>query len=420
MEHQFYIDRLSAYFDNELKNEEYVIIHEHVQSCDECQKRLQELEKLENLISAKTELSDNDYWEQSAQKIEAALDTAPKTEIVKIDKSSSSSLWWKLTGVAASLVLVALFAFEQKDKDHELLLEDSYNYSIEKKVEDSTPTSVDTFRQDVSEEPTADYLEVQKGDKQDISLASKQAVDNLVSKPQAAPQPVRLKKELSETKSLQSSNSAASPVPIKENLRMLEFDNGGVETASVPAIKQIVPDKIEKNLDKSIEVLSEDVVDELKKDNLVGEESEEIKAKDKFATSTSVAIPSYETQAGISIDTKKNDHEIEYWRRKTTEYSIQLNEQRTKKSVRYLKSATTDTTDKKSAIIHADRDLVYRQLFEAYYNIALMTPDSTEEKQAVQFLTKHAQSVENSYNIDALYYLELYKIEKNRQKPAKE
>lgn len=61
MEHQFYIDRLSAYFDNELKNEELVIVKEHVMGCSECQKKLQELEKLENLIIEKSDLSESDY-----------------------------------------------------------------------------------------------------------------------------------------------------------------------------------------------------------------------------------------------------------------------------------------------------------------------------------------------------------------------
>ena len=47
-----------------------------------------------------------------------------------------------------------------------------------------------------------------------------------------------------------------------------------------------------------------------------------------------------------------------------------------------------------------------------------MTTDTTEEKQAVQFLQENADSLNNSKSAQALHFLEKYKIEKNRQKSS--
>ena len=204
MEHQFYIDRLSAYFDNELKNEELVIVKEHVMGCSECQKKLQELEKLENLIIEKSDLSESDYWEQSAQKIESALSSQTDATIISVGKSKSSvSLWWKLTGVAASLVLVALFAFEQKDSGDELLRQEAPKTGIKHVIGYTAPIIKDTaINEDLSvgrvveqkEEPKVVSDEIKKDTKEEVPLAVKQTVDNLQTKPQTAPKPQHVKK----------------------------------------------------------------------------------------------------------------------------------------------------------------------------------------------------------------------------------
>ena len=50
MDHGYFKDRISAYYDNNLKPEERVVIEEHLKECEECRKLLAELAKLDRLV----------------------------------------------------------------------------------------------------------------------------------------------------------------------------------------------------------------------------------------------------------------------------------------------------------------------------------------------------------------------------------
>lgn len=416
MEHQFYIDRLSAYFDNELKNEELVIVKEHVMGCSECQKKLQELEKLENLIIEKSDLSESDYWEQSAQKIESALSSQTEAAIITVGKSSKSSLWWKLTGVAASLVLVALFAFEQKDNSDEILRQEAPKTGIKHVIGYKSPIIKDTaIKEDMSvgrsaeqkEEPIVSSDEIKKDAKQEVSLATKQIAENLSTKPQTAPKPQHIKKsdkvllEKNEIKIKKTFSTNEQPSSNKENIS---------KTAEMSPDKEPQP-KYGADIGKVI----------IKRRTASKEGLEKSKTKDKLKTSSSLSVLTQESQKGISrnliILENTDKTEINYWRRKVSTCTAQLQNQQ-KKKVQYMKKS--DKSEKSfSGISLIDKEFIYRQLFEAYYKIAVMTADTTEEKQAVQFLKENADSLHNSKSAQALHFLEQYKIEKNRQKSSK-
>ncbi|UCE24566.1 MAG: zf-HC2 domain-containing protein [Candidatus Zixiibacteriota bacterium] len=110
MEHSYFKDRISAFHDNELKNEERQLIAEHLQQCDECQKLLAELEKFERMVDKHSGLAGDEYWEKSARKIESAIGAETATEIVEIETSSWKGLGWKLAAVAASVAVIAFVA----------------------------------------------------------------------------------------------------------------------------------------------------------------------------------------------------------------------------------------------------------------------------------------------------------------------
>ena len=118
MDHGYFKDRLSAYVDKDLKPEEYRILDEHVESCEECQKLVKELRKLNRFIDEQAELKGEDYWEKSAQRIEQAIGGGEATEITEItpEKEPSKAGWyWKLTGVAASIILLVMIGIHYKD-----------------------------------------------------------------------------------------------------------------------------------------------------------------------------------------------------------------------------------------------------------------------------------------------------------------
>ncbi len=421
MEHQFFKDRLSAYFDNELKNEEHAIVQQHIEGCNECQVELKQLEKIENLFSNKTELSGNDYWETSAQKIESALEPSPKAEIVEIVKPKSKGLWWKLTGVAASLALVALFTLEEK-KQHDDFIPDTISNEVQD-IYAPTPQAItiDSFKQETVEVTTAPVENEIESDDENETVTNNetiQAPQKPTVESQPTPQPVqKTKKRIV----LNSASKEQTPTPAKEKLRFEEFENGGVQTSN-GNIDALVKSE-EQDADISIRGGRSSAVELSDADSIVNALSEKVQqSKDRKsarAKSSSLVPDSEENyhnvlttpQESISQKGITKNSELNYWRRKVTENKERL-KLYSKKSVQYLKPIRKDASKKKNKSAALDIGFTYKQIFEGYYHVALLTNDSLEEKQAIGYLTKYADSLTENYSSNALYYLQLYKTKK--------
>ncbi len=257
------------------------------------------------------------------------------------------------------------------------------------------------------EEPIVSSDEIKKDAKQEVSLATKQIAKNLSTKPQTAPKPQHIKKsdkvllEKNEIKIKKTFSTNEQPSSNKENIS---------KTAEMSPDKEPQP-KYGADIGKVI----------IKRRTASKEGLEKSKTKDKLKTSSSLSVLTQESQKGISrnliILENTDKTEINYWRRKVSTCTAQLQNQQ-KKKVQYMKKS--DKSEKSfSGISLIDKEFIYRQLFEAYYKIAVMTADTTEEKQAVQFLKENADSLHNSKSAQALHFLEQYKIEKNRQKSSK-
>ena len=93
MNHGYYQDRLSAYFDQALTPEEMRAIKEHLESCAECREQLDNLAKLDQLIEEKSGLGESDYWEKAAQKIENEIAAEEDKEITEV-RSGWFGLGW--------------------------------------------------------------------------------------------------------------------------------------------------------------------------------------------------------------------------------------------------------------------------------------------------------------------------------------
>ncbi|MDH3938151.1 MAG: zf-HC2 domain-containing protein, partial [candidate division Zixibacteria bacterium] len=102
MNHGYYQDRLSAYFDQALTGEEMQMIKEHLTSCAECRARLDDLARLDSLIEDKAGLGESDYWETAARKIEDRLTVAEESKVTVV-RSGWFGLGWKLAAAAASI-----------------------------------------------------------------------------------------------------------------------------------------------------------------------------------------------------------------------------------------------------------------------------------------------------------------------------
>lgn len=122
MEHSYFKDRISAYHDNELKDEQRHLIAEHLKDCAECRQLLEELEKFDRLVEKHSGLGESEYWESAAQKIDQAIGgESAATRVVDIRRPAWRGLSWKLVGVAASFVILAFIALYERDISDEVV-----------------------------------------------------------------------------------------------------------------------------------------------------------------------------------------------------------------------------------------------------------------------------------------------------------
>lgn len=118
MDHEFFRERIAAWHDKELSPEEQHLLDEHIKSCPECRKLAARYERLDALAGKMSHLGgDEDYWEQSAARIEARLGDIDSTEKEAeiTDIRSGSGLWWKIAGAVAAALVLTFIGLHQSD-----------------------------------------------------------------------------------------------------------------------------------------------------------------------------------------------------------------------------------------------------------------------------------------------------------------
>ena len=122
-------DKLSLYIDNELGDEEMRQMEEHIKSCVNCQK---EMEEYENLISVLQSLPEEEPPEGYCARLhEKLLENGPQLETRKEAskiKKINRFKWMKYGSIAAALVLVFLVGNMNSGKN---------NFGIKSKTESS-------------------------------------------------------------------------------------------------------------------------------------------------------------------------------------------------------------------------------------------------------------------------------------------
>ena len=112
MNHGYFQDRLSGYFDQALTPEEMLMMKEHLASCAECREQLDNLAKLDKLIEDKGGLGESDYWEKAAQKIEKRIAAAEDSKVTDV-RSGWFGLGWKLAAAAASIAVLTFVTLHE-------------------------------------------------------------------------------------------------------------------------------------------------------------------------------------------------------------------------------------------------------------------------------------------------------------------
>ena len=115
MDHGYFRDRISAYLDGGLPPYEEQAVGEHLQTCEECARLLEELRQVERLVEEHSNLDGDEYWEGLAQKIEGRLGVDEATPVVDVTPARWRGLWWKVSAVAASVVLLVFIGIHQTE-----------------------------------------------------------------------------------------------------------------------------------------------------------------------------------------------------------------------------------------------------------------------------------------------------------------
>lgn len=103
-------DKLSLYIDNELSNEEMLQMEEHLQSCENCQKELEDYKKLISVLQSLPEVEPPvGYCKRLHNKLLENSDQQTHKVTSKI-KNINRFKWMKYGSIAAALVLVFLVA----------------------------------------------------------------------------------------------------------------------------------------------------------------------------------------------------------------------------------------------------------------------------------------------------------------------
>lgn len=112
MDHSYFKDKLSAYLDSALEPQEMELVKRHLDKCSECREHLEKLGRFGQKIKELSGLSGDDYFEKLASKIERSI-AEPQRRVVDISRTHWQSLWWKVSATAASILLVGTVSYYQ-------------------------------------------------------------------------------------------------------------------------------------------------------------------------------------------------------------------------------------------------------------------------------------------------------------------
>ena len=350
MEHSYYKDKLSAYFDNSLEVQEMELLRRHLEGCAECRELLEKLSSLSKKIKELSGLDENEYFDSLAAKIDGKIADSGK-KVVELPRKESRRFGfdWKVGAVAASFMLIATVTYYQW-QGHESILDEI----IEQSAKPAQPVEV---LKDSVVEPEA----------QSEQAAAEKADDKAV-----ADQLNQIQKE--SPAAVTESKTKAVPkkiVDAKELQGILKFETSGqsiVKPAAVLKQEQVAEGE---SLGEIAEVIFVDTIDE------------ESDGAEGFRL---INLP----VSRLAAQTEREEFlapSIQYWRDKRD--SILQVEAEAYKAIsgNMLKSVVVADSFE-SGFSFNDSALTL-----AWYNIGLLTVDSAEKKEAIEFIER--QSMRN-------------------------
>ncbi len=352
MEHSYYKDKLSAYFDNSLEVQEMELLRRHLESCAECRELLEKLSSLSKKIKELSGLDENEYFDSLAAKIDGKIAGSGK-KVVELPhkKSRRFGSGWKIGAVAASFMLIATVTYYQW-QGHESILDEIIEQSAKPAM------SVEVLKDSVVESKSQPEQAATAAEKADDKAVTTQIKENAKDRPAGVGE----------------SKVKAAPkkiVDAKELQGILKFETSGQSIVKpAPVLKQ-AQEKESESLGEIAEGIFADTINE------ESDSAEEFRLINLPVTRLAAQTEREEVLAPS----------IQYWRDKRD--SILQAETEVYKTVsrEMFKSALVADSVKSG---YNSKDSV---LALAWYKIGLLTPDSAEKKEAIEFIER--QSMRN-------------------------
>ncbi|MCH8026987.1 MAG: zf-HC2 domain-containing protein [candidate division Zixibacteria bacterium] len=332
MEHSYYKDKLSAYFDSELEVQEMELLRRHLEGCAECRKLLEKLSSLSQKIEELSGLDENEYFGSLATRIVGKIaDLDNKVVELPRKEFHRFGFGWKIGALAASFMLIATVTYYQW-QDHESILDEIIEQSNKPaqsiRVLGGSEVQSESVLEEVLEEKaaTAPLKEIEK----DMPAGVGESKAKVISKKVAKGIPDII------TKFETSSQSIVKPAPVLKQEQVKE--------------------------DESREDIAEKIVADFQMINL--------------------------PVTRLAAQTEREEvivESVQYWRTKRDSLLIVEDEVYQAVSGRKLKSVALSDSDK-SGYNSKDSALAF-----IWYKIGLLTSDSAEKKEAIEFLETHSK-----------------------------
>jgi len=401
-EHKYIYDLLSAYLDKELEPMKTEAVRRHLEICTECQKELERLRSIDQLVQQHGDLDGSDYWEKSAQTIEQKLGIAETvvTDIKQRKEKTKSGTWMQIAGVAASVAILTFIGIHHSD------ILDS---PLDSKIESDKIQAPSVLKEAPALEPA--------------QAISKEATPPLESAPVQIGEIVpkeetsghgRIETEsgdLSETLDNKNYSSASESLEAGtddlieitvESSPVLKRDNTiSGNSMSIPSSKVI-----EKPKGEEIEVEGADYKPQQEKGagNVLEKKKSTLHSTRRKVISRDETSPvkpvDVELEPVISIQKSASvamlrQTDLIHWRNIRDSLS-QPTKPKAKKSSEAIRSL---------APIETQAPASDSLLMEAWYHIIQLSSDSTEIDRGVEYLNKTASSEQKELSAKAQYYL---------------
>jgi hypothetical protein len=369
MEHEFYKEKISAYFDGELKNEEAVMVAEHLKECQICQQEYDKLQQFDMLAQEHSKLSDSEYWEKSAQRIESAIEEEiVESKITEIKPFVWKGLGWKLTTVAASIALITFIAIYEKDMSDEMYELTEPDSVI---IHQTTTVSSDDEYELKSDESIKEIPSEGLGETETTPQKTEEVrISEIVKAP---PAPV----------ADEPSEEAKEEAIVLEKLRGDRADEVIIVTSESPLVVRDKTTTIDIVKSEEIQTMPEkNKENEIQPSNA---EDKKIKAEE------------------FGVDASGDEFlTLSQWKEKRDILQSSLN----KIKMPDLKQSLAEKkTSSRTSIVSNDSDNVFN-LLKCYYNIALLTEDTIEYNQSLKNIKKYSSSENEELKKQAKYYIE--------------